>query len=134
MKPLFRVLDANLNRAREGLRVCEEVCRFILGDPALTRRCQRLRYRLAKAGRSLPATRLLRARDSRRDPGRPSARPTPGRHRGYRDLVEANAKRTQEALRVLEEFVRLRSAGLGRELGSIRFQVYALEQDLLSRL
>ena len=134
MKPFFRVLDANLNRAREGLRVCEEVSRFILSDPALTGRCRRLRYRLAEVSRSLPVARLLPARDSRRDPGRPQARPRPRRLRGYRDLVAANAKRTQEALRVLEEFVRLRSPGLGKRLGSIRFQVYTLEQDLLSRL
>jgi len=131
---LLRVIDANLNRAREGLRVCEEVARFVLNDLRLTRRCQRLRYELNTLAKRFPKQKLLESRDSRRDVGRPAERRPAGRHRGYPDLVRANALRAQEALRVLEEFTRLKSISICHVFGSLRFRVYSLEQDLLSKL
>ena len=130
---LFRVLDANLNRAREGLRVCEEIARLILDDAALTRRVQRLRYAVDRAGRSLPRKNLLKGRDSQRDVGRPEKRGLVSGHRDIRDLSAANLKRVQEALRVLEEFSRLVKPQAGRTFGSLRFKVYSLEKIFDSR-
>jgi thiamine-phosphate pyrophosphorylase len=127
-RSLFRVLDANLNRAREGLRVCEEVARLVRDDAALTRRCQQLRYSVDRAARLLPKEKLLRARDSRSDVGRPALRGAARRHRNARDLAAANLKRVQEALRVLEEFSRLVKPSAGRVFGSLRFKAYSLEQ------
>ena len=131
---ILRVVDANLNRAREGFRVCEEVARLILEDPRLTRRCQALRWELNLRVRSFSDLELLQARNSRGDVGRPALRGRLSFHRGYRDLVIANARRAEESLRVLEEFLRLRSPRVSQRLGSLRFRVYTLEQDLLSRL
>ena len=131
---MLRVVDANLNRAREGLRVCEEVARMILEDSYLTRRCQRLRYDLTRLSGSVLNGRLLDSRDSRLDVGRPSERGALTRHRGIRQLVMANAKRVEEALRVLEEFTRLQSPAAAHSLGALRFRVYSLEQDLLQEL
>ena len=131
---MFRVIDANLNRAREGLRVCEEVARFVLNDSRLTCRCQQLRYELNTLSKKFSKRKLLESRDSRRDVGRPAERVSAGKHRGYPDLVRANALRAQEALRVLEEFTRLKSLAISKEFGSVRFRVYSLEQDLLSKL
>ena len=125
---LFRVLDANLNRAREGLRVCEEVARLVLDDAALTRRCQRLRYSVDRAAALLPGPKLLQARDSRSDVGRPALRGVARRHRKVQDLAAANLKRVQEALRVLEEFSRLVKPSAGRAFGTLRFKAYSLEQ------
>ena len=125
----FRVLDANLNRAREGLRVCEEVARLVLEKPELTRRCQRLRYAVDRAAALLPKRELLRARDSRRDVGRPDKRGSVRRHRKISDLLAANLRRVQEALRVLEEFSRLVDPKASRAFGSIRFRAYSLEQS-----
>lgn len=129
----FRVLDANLNRAREGLRVCEEVARLVLGDTPLTRRCQRLRYEVDGAGRLLPRSKLLQARDSRRDVGRPGRRGSARPHGHCRDLAAANLRRVQEALRVLEEFSRLVRPAASRSFGSLRFKAYSLEQSFDSK-
>ena len=130
----YRVLDANLNRAREGLRVCEEVARFLLEDPVLTRRCQRIRYTLTRVGEKLSGSRLLKSRDSRSDVGRPSLRGKRSSHQAAKDLVVSNARRVEEALRVLEEFSRWKMLRLSRSFSALRFQVYSLEQTLLSRL
>ncbi|MBI3322774.1 MAG: hypothetical protein HYZ94_03735 [Candidatus Omnitrophica bacterium] len=124
----------NLNRAREGLRVCEELARLVLSSAALTRRCQRLRYDLDRAAREIPGPELLKARDSRGDVGRPERRGPLRAHRQMKDLAQANAKRVQEALRVLEEFTRLEYPPASRRFGSLRFRAYSLEQDLLRRL
>ncbi len=131
---MLRVVDANLNRAREGLRVCEEVARFILEKPQLTRRCQQIRYDLSRLGRSLGRADLIKARNSRQDVGRPAVRVKIASHQGVRDLVTANSQRVEEAFRVLEEFTRLSSARLSKEFGILRFRVYSLERDLLSEL
>lgn len=131
---LFRVLDVNLNRAREGLRVCEELARLVLSSSTLTRRCQRIRYDLDRAARELPGRRMLNARDSRADVGRPDRRGPLRAHRRIRDLAQANAKRVQEALRVLEEFTRWKYPSASRRLGSLRFRAYSFEQALLRRL
>ncbi len=133
-QPFFRIIDANLNRAREGIRVCEEVARFVLSDPRLTRRCQRLRHDLGAAARQFASAQLVGNRDSRRDVGRPGVRKTAGIHGGYPALVRANALRVQEAFRVLEEFTRLKSLRLSQLFGALRFRAYTLEQDILSKL
>ena len=133
-KKILRVMDANFNRAREGLRVCEEVARLVLENPQLTRRCQKLRYDLTKVSLTLSAHSLLDARSAREDIGRPSLRGDVKSHRGCKDIVVANIRRVQEALRVLEEFGRLDDLGLSRVLATLRFRAYALEQDFLSKL
>ena len=130
----LRILDANLNRAREGMRVCEEVARFLLNDAALTRRCQRVRYRFRSAAAAVPRLKLLEARDSLRDVGRPALRGKSSSHRFSTDLVSANAQRAQEALRVLEEFYRFYSVRQSKAWGTLRFQVYSIEKDLLTKL
>lgn len=131
---LLRVYDANLNRAREGLRVCEEVARMLLDDPALTRRCRRLRQEVHEAGRLLGGSRLVAGRDSKRDVGRPELRGPVKSHRGVRDLLAANLRRAQEALRVLEEFGRFRASAASRAFGALRFRSYTLEKEFHSRL
>jgi len=131
--PLFRVLDVNLNRAREGLRVCEEVARLILDDALLTRRCQRLRYAVDRAAKLLPGGKLLKARDSSGDVGRPERRGKIRPHGKVLDLLTANLRRVQEALRVLEEFSRLVHPAVGRSFGSLRFRAYSLEKAFHSK-
>ena len=131
---VLRTLDANLNRTREGLRVCEEVARMILEDVDLTKRCQRLRYSVDRLTRQLSRRSLLPHRDSVRDIGRPSRRAAPRPHRNVPDLALTNLRRVQEALRVLEEFSRLAAPSLSRSFGTFRFRAYTLEKEFHSRL
>jgi len=131
---LYRVLDSNLNRSREGLRVCEEVARMVLNEPKLTRRCQNLRYALDAVVRTLPSGKLLAARSVRRDVGRPEKRGRQRPHVDLKSLAKANVCRVQEALRVIEEFSRLKFPEASSQFGRIRFRVYSLEIDLMQVL
>ncbi|MCB4756741.1 MAG: thiamine-phosphate pyrophosphorylase [Elusimicrobia bacterium] len=121
-----RLLDANLNRAREGIRVVEDAARFLWDDKALFRRWRSLRHRLHHAT-ALRHRALIQARDSRRDPGRLMAE---GKRCSVSDIVFANARRAQEAVRVLEEYSKLFSPTTSVELKAIRYQLYVEEKRL----
>lgn len=136
MDPLNRLIDASANRAREGLRVMEDIARFVLDDADLTGALKRLRHDLRAQLDALPVRRgdLLSARDTPGDVG--TTLTTPGeldRSEALPDLATAAAKRAQEALRSLEESAKaLARSPKGFE--SARYTLYYLERRLLLRL
>jgi len=140
------MIDANLNRSSEGLRVLEDVARFLLNDAELSQRLKALRHDLAQETKSL-GTGLVYQRDSEQDVGRPHSGSLPSREKklnmektslkGLSDLVTANAKRVEESLRVMEELAKLPE--ISPMLNSARFEqarfaIYTLERDLVSRV
>src|SRR5262245_26311963 len=128
MQSLYRILDANLNRAREALRVLEDIARFHHDDAAAAARLKEARHALD--ARARPGTReVLQARDSLRDVGRDGDRPV-DRPRPLRDIVAANVKRAGEALRTIEEVAKGRLPELSREAHRRRFDLYTLEKEL----
>jgi thiamine-phosphate pyrophosphorylase len=127
---LLRLLDANANRAVEGLRVCEDLARFALNAPSLFRRLRALRHDVGTAVRRLPVApgTLVRARASTRDPGRRAAT---GSARSLEHLLMINLQRAKEALRALEEGARLLGPQHSRTFQRFRFRAYDLERDLV---
>ena len=141
---LLRMIDANLNRSSEGLRVLEDVARFLLNDAELSQRLRTLRHDLSQETRSLSVG-LLSHRDSEHDVGHPHPVPPEERElnmkttslQGLLDLVTANAKRVEESLRVVEELAKLPKLSAMLNSASFeqtRFALYALERDLISRI
>ncbi|MFN5193920.1 MAG: thiamine phosphate synthase, partial [Cyanobacteriota bacterium] len=122
-----RLLDANLDRAREGLRVLEDWARFGLERPDLVARCKDLRQRLG----AVHHNRYKLARDTAGDPATGLAHPLQIDRRDPLAVVAANAARVQEALRVLEEFGRAVDPALAREAAGVRYALYDLEVALL---
>src|SRR5262249_22846674 len=112
-----RVLDAAANRAREGLRVVEDYCRFVLDDAFLTRELKQLRHDLAAALAALPGQLLLEARETQHDVGTQFSLPSEQERRSLLEVAAANLKRVQEALRTLEEFGRSEERRVGEEGG-----------------
>ncbi len=126
-----RVLDANLNRAREALRVLEDYCRFCLDDRFLCRQLKEMRHGMLRQLYALPEQLLLHARDTLADVGTTITTPTEQVRHSLQEVVQANCKRLQEALRSLEEFSKLFGAQLGREWERLRYQSYTLERALV---
>lgn len=124
---IARILDANLNRAREGLRTVEEWCRFGLEDPQLSQQCKDLRQALAQWHH----TDFKAARNTPDDVGTQLTHPQENQRQNTQALLHANLCRVQEALRVLEEYGKLHEPGMGASCKQIRYQVYALESQLL---
>ena len=129
---LFRILDASANRAREGLRVVEDHVRFVLDDPALTRRLKEVRHRLADALKGLDPERLLAARDTRGDVGTRIMTANEQVRENPRAVLIANFKRTAEALRSLEEFGKLVDIWVSGRFEVLRYDVYTLEKLVLT--
>ncbi len=126
-----RLLDACANRAREGLRVIEDYCRFVLDDAFLCRTAKECRHDLTAALAELPPTLLLEARETQRDVGIELTTPAEQQRASLRDVVQANAKRLQEALRSLEEYGKVYSPRLGQALEQLRYRIYTLERALI---
>ncbi|MBD6617088.1 thiamine phosphate synthase [Komarekiella sp. 'clone 1'] len=124
---VHRILDANLDRAREGLRIIEEWCRFGLNDAQLTLECKHLRQEIAKWHTS----ELRAARDTPGDPGTELTHPQEEKRASIKSLLQANFCRTEEALRVLEEYGKLYHPNMSKACKQMRYQVYALESSLM---
>ena len=138
---LLRMIDANLNRSSEGLRVLEDVARFVLNDAELTQRLRASRHDLARETKSLRVG-LLSGRDADHDVGRFHSKDKELAREATSlasllDLVTANAKRVEESLRVMEELAKLpeiNSLLNSADLEQTRFALYALERDLFSKI
>jgi thiamine-phosphate pyrophosphorylase len=125
--PLYRILDANLDRAREGLRVIEEWCRFGLNNAELAGLCKQLRQELGSWHRN--DFRL--ARDTPADIGTEITHSHEESRADIAAVLQANLSRVQEALRVLEEYGKVYSSAMGLACKHMRYQVYTLESQLL---
>jgi len=123
-----RIIDANLNRAKEGLRVCEEITRFLLDDRILTADLKDIRHKIDIVVRALPGSffDLLRARRSLGDVGKEIYGSELIR-KDMRDVFFANLQRVKESIRVLEEFSKLGDTRSAVRFKRIRYEVYELE-------
>ena len=122
-----RILDANLDRAREGLRIIEEWCRFGLNQAHLTEQCKGLRQAIA----IWHTPELRAARDTPGDPGTELTHPQEEQRASLSHVLQANFCRVEEALRVLEEYGKLYRAEMGEACKKMRYQVYTLESELM---
>lgn len=125
-----RILDANFNRASEGLRIVEEIARFCLDDKELSQEFKKLRHAVAKeADKDYEG--LLLARDTQGDVGVDIK--NPHKRTDLQSVFKANIKRIQEALRVLAEY----GATQGFDISTfeqIRYKTYTLEKKMHNEL
>ena len=126
----FRIIDANLNRAREALRVMEDYARFGLDDARLSAALKQARHALAEAlppaaSEALPAYRDV-AGDVGREVGTLDEYTRP--HAG--DVVVAAGKRLSEALRAIEEYGKTLGLAFPATVEKIRYGAYELDRRL----
>lgn len=135
-KEIFRIIDANLNRSREGLRVCEEITRLALNSPSLTKELKSVRHAITSAAKPylLRSGGAVVSRDSVGDVGRVSRSRSEMRRLGTADIFSANIERAKESLRVLEEFFKLVDKKVSSRFSSLRFRVYEIERRAVKRI
>jgi thiamine-phosphate pyrophosphorylase len=128
---ILRLVDANINRLREGLRVSEDICRFVLNDAALSRQFKALRHQAKQAGDMIaPCPQLLKARDAQSDVGATIPNKDENQREDIQRILAANMKRTQECCRVLEEFAKLYSDEAVSIFKTMRYNLYTLEKNI----
>ncbi|MGD9116201.1 MAG: thiamine phosphate synthase [Dehalococcoidia bacterium] len=133
-KRIERIIDANLNRAGEGLHFLEEVARLVLDDAALTQNLKTIRHEILRGDWGFNR-RLVQSRDAASDVGFDIELENEPRELPV--AVVANSRRVQEALRILEEMAKLPETAPEMEavkFKKARFALYAIEQELLGRL
>lgn len=133
LKHIYRILDANFNRASEGLRVVEEIARFVLEDVFLVRSLKEARHSLGQAAKGMPFS-LLEFRGSEGDVGASLTTISEDKRENICSIVLANFRRAQEAVRVLEEFGKLIDAKQASSFKGLRFKLYGLEKEVRGRL
>ena len=129
-KKLYSILDANFNRAREGLRVIEDTSRFILKDYNTFIKIRNIRTKLTNIVKEI-YPKLIKSRDSKKDLGRKILF---RKHKNLQELVIANFSRIEQAIRVLEEYARLISDNAAIQFKNIRYKVYDLEKKVIELL
>jgi thiamine-phosphate pyrophosphorylase len=124
---LHRILDVNLDRAREGIRILEEWCRFALDSAELTELCKSLRQDIAQ----WHSPDLRAARDTPGDAGTGLTHPQEAQRDTVQAVLQANLCRVEEALRVLEEYGKVYDPAMGAAFKQMRYRVYTLDSQLM---
>jgi len=129
-----RIIDANLNRVKEGLRVCEEITRFILDNYKFTASLKEIRHKIDfLAGKIYSPAQLLAQRRALQDVGRVNSCGETQRA-NCKDIFLANLQRVKESLRVLEEFSKLTDVKAALGFKRLRYKVYEIEKESFKKI
>ncbi len=120
---LYRLIDANLNRLREGIRVCEDIERYIYNNKELSGRLKQLRH----TARTPYHDRYLQSRDIVGDVLKETTA-SESQRGNITELLLANIKRAQESARVLEESFKLIDTEEAEKFKHIRYGLYDIEK------
>jgi len=125
---IAQLIDANLDRAREGLRVMEDWCRFGLKRNDFSIQIKDWRQQLGAHHHNI----YRKARLTSEDPGIGISHPLQKNRTTPEEIFIANSSRVQEALRVLEEFTRITDPKLSELATKIRYETYEIEIKALN--
>ncbi|RBQ28042.1 thiamine-phosphate pyrophosphorylase [Aliarcobacter vitoriensis] len=118
----LRIIDANLNRLREGIRVVEDIFRYVYNDKENSTKLKNLRHK----ARTENYFEILETRDVNGDVLKDSIKSEQNRE-NLNSILIANFKRAQESARVLEELTKLSSIKTSENFKYIRYELYNLE-------
>ena len=119
----LRVIDANLNRLREGIRVVEDIFRYAYNNKEIAKALKSIRHQ----SRIDELDALLDARDAQSDVLRSTQKEELQRS-DITNVITANFKRAQESSRVLEEIFKLQDTILAEHFKQIRYNLYTIEK------
>jgi thiamine-phosphate pyrophosphorylase len=129
-KEILRLIDANINRITEGLRVVEEVLRFVYKEDKIYKILRSIRHKIVKLfDEFYPQSVLQRA--SSIDPGRTAEEKS---YKDIRQLVVSNFHRVTESFRVLEEIAKLVNTKKISEVKKLRYKVYDIEKYVVEKI
>ena len=132
----IRIIDANLNRAREALRVMEEYARLGLEDVDLSGEIKETRHALARAVADfenrcqLTTGSLIAARDIVGDVGTEIGTETEYQRSDECHVAMAAGKRLSEALRGVEEYGKTLDPAFAADIEKLRYRGYEIERRL----
>lgn len=133
-RKILRIIDANYNRAKEALRVIEDIARFLWSDKKITRKIKSLRHSLTIPFKNkILFRKMILERDSKKDVGK-SVDEHELKRKKINDILYANFQRAKESMRVLEEIFKIIDKKSVYKLKNIRYNLYSLEKSAQKRL
>lgn len=129
-RAVYRIIDANFNRAREAIRVVEEFCRFALNSTCLSKRAKEMRHKLSRAVAKLDTGKLLSSRDTLNDVGIGGEVNHQLKRGDLKECLTAGCKRLTEALRALAELTQTIDMSVSKTIEDLRYDAYTLEKDI----
>ncbi len=136
----LRLIDANANRAAEGIRTVEDIARLVFENASAARMLKELRHELGSISKTFSTAQRLAARNTQSDAGTRTTLPTETSRNDWQDVVAAACERTTQSLRCLEEFSKVlpaeqQGATVSR-FKALRYRAYdvlAMVQQMLAR-
>ncbi len=124
------LIDANFNRCKEGLRVCEDIFRFIFFDDGLRTQARSYRHKLVTLVEQSLIKKAILTRDSKKDLGR-RLDSLENKRKDLWDILYRNLQRSKESLRVLEEFSKITDKKNTAKIKNLRYQIYEFEKEII---
>jgi thiamine-phosphate pyrophosphorylase len=124
------MIDVNINRLDESLKLIEDFIRFNLEKKNLLSRIRKIRRDFLILKRSLPLTQMIASRQSNKDLGRRAAFDS-GARKTLTGTVLSNLSRAKESSRIIEETLNTMDTRLSNIAKGIRFRIYDLEKDVV---
>ncbi len=131
-KFFLRILDANTNRLKEGLRVIEDIARFVKEDKKIMGEIKKARHDIDFYIKSISPDykKQINFRESKRDIGKKKYTESEFKRKNLQEILVSNFKRVQEALRVLEEISKVKDIKVAVKFKQLRFKIYSMEKFL----
>lgn len=129
---MLRVIDVNFNRSKEGLRVIEDIFRFILNDDGLRKDIRGIRHSLDAIAKKEILKNAILKRDSRNDLGSKVDKLELNR-KNHIDILYVNLQRVKESLRVMEEFFKILYPRKVRQIKKLRYSAYLVERQAITK-
>jgi len=133
---LYRLIDANANRLKEGLRVIEDIMRFIADDARLSGQFKKIRHGITETLFSIKLTQpvnIIKNRQIQTDVGRKTIKSELNR-KNITDVFLANCQRVKESIRVLEECMKMIDHNAAQSFKTKRYGIYHLEKRSIEKL
>jgi thiamine-phosphate pyrophosphorylase len=129
---IYRILDVNFNRLKEGLRVVEEYFRFVSVNEDYLNNLKKIRHKITDLIKDNDIIyELIKARDIESDSIAYSYTENEAKRENVIDVLFCNFQRIKESLRVLEEYSKIIDKSFGEQFQEMRFEIYKLEKKVL---
>ncbi|MGD8978913.1 MAG: thiamine phosphate synthase [candidate division WOR-3 bacterium] len=126
----LRIIDVNLNRLDESLKLIEDITRFQLEQRQLLTQIRKIRIDFLDLKKALPLTKIIGSRRSQKDLGRKKKFDS-SRGKDQTGLMLATLSRAKESSRIIEETLKTVHPHLSNKAKKIRFQIYDLEKGIV---
>lgn len=133
MKNCYRLLDANINRVSEGIRVLEDIARFVYDNEKYSKLLREKRHYLRKLFTEFDKF-FMESREVSKDVGIGITKAsTLDKKTNIKELSFGNFKRIQEGLRSIEETLKvIDKYEFSKNIETLRYNFYTIEKEFLS--